>query len=306
MVGEQLAQPVEVARRACSSASAVDVPRLVVSRRPRRPRASRARPGGAPGTAAPGSRRTPPAAPSSRSVSAVGPQSTTTTSHGPPSRAGAPRRARAGPRRRAARSARRRRARRRRRPASIVRRWPAQLAPGRGRAGRGCRCAQRTGPVSTSTGSPPRRHAERVAERVRGVGGDDERLAAGAARRAAVAAARVVLPTPPLPVNRTRARTAGYPALSRSLDAPLQLLERRVDDHLLGLAAEHADHRDRELTDERVGDLGAAASARLEHVAALLRLLHLPLTRVQLTDRPSAAHVVVERVGVLDRARRPS
>src|SRR5512143_912864 len=68
------------------------------------------------------------------------------------------------------------------------------------------------------------------------------------AEAAAVPAAAVVLPTPPLPVKRmTRTRRL---ASVEGLDALLEPLQRGVDDDLLGLALEHPDHRDRDVDRE--------------------------------------------------------
>ena len=76
------------------------------------------------------------------------------------------------------------------------------------------------------------------------------------AARTAAAAARVEVPAPPGPVRRS-VRTR--PLVDNSaLDALLELLESRVEDDLLGLALDHAEHRDREVDGDRVGDLGAA------------------------------------------------
>src|SRR5436305_8365715 len=67
------------------------------------------------------------------------------------------------------------------------------------------------------------------------------------AQRSAVAAAVVVLPTPPLPVkSRTRVTAS-------ALAASLQLVERRGHDLALGPALDEARQRDRELDDELVG-----------------------------------------------------
>ena len=101
-------------------------------------------------------------------------------------------------------------------------------------------------------GLRPDRQPEGVGERVGRVGGEDQGAVPGAAAAVAVPAAAVVLPTPPLPVKRM-VRTVG---LDERLDALLEALERRVDDDLLGLASQHADHRDGELHRQRVGHLG--------------------------------------------------
>src|SRR5262245_54722195 len=118
------------------------------------------------------------------------------------------------------------------------------------------------------------------------------------APRTAVPAAAVVLPTPPLPVKRsTRATSPESTTDSGSatvwswstegLDPPLQALQGSVDDDLLGLAPEHADHGDRELDRELVGHLGAAVDL-LEDVRALHGLEHL-----RLDERPGDLLVVV-------------
>src|SRR4051794_31086670 len=82
-----------------------------------------------------------------------------------------------------------------------------------------------------------------------------ERTSVRAPRRAAsvaVPAAEVVLPTPPLPVNRM-IRGALMPASPQGLDALLQPFQRGVDDDLLGLPAKHPDHRDGQVDGEPVG-----------------------------------------------------
>ena len=78
-----------------------------------------------------------------------------------------------------------------------------------------------------------------------------------AAARAAVPAASVDLPTPPLPVKR-RTRTG---AVGEGLDALLEPFQRGVDEDLLALALDHADQRDRDVQGEPVGDLGRAVAA---------------------------------------------
>src|SRR5262245_53205928 len=88
---------------------------------------------------------------------------------------------------------------------------------------------------------------------------------------AAVPAAAVVLPTPPLPVKRI-VRKSG-----EALDALLEPFESAVDDDLLRLALDHPDHRDRDVDRERVRHLGAAAAEILELVGAVESLEHLAL-----------------------------
>ena len=66
------------------------------------------------------------------------------------------------------------------------------------------------------------------------------------AERTAAAAASVEVPAPPGPVRRS-VRTAGS-----ALDALLELLESRVQDDLLRLALDHAEHRDGEVDGDRV------------------------------------------------------
>src|SRR3546814_10195907 len=78
-----------------------------------------------------------------------------------------------------------------------------------------------------------------------------------AAQRTAVAAAVVVLPTPPLPVNN-RMRT-GDPARSAGGgDVGPQLAQRGGDDARLGPALHERRERDRQIHPEVVGDVGAA------------------------------------------------
>src|SRR6476619_6320895 len=118
----------------------------------------------------------------------------------------------------------------------------------------------------------------------------------------AVPAAAVVLPTPPLPVKRMTRTVPCRPRPSgQRLDALLEPLQRGVDDDLLGLALEHADHGDRDVHRESVGDLGAAVTAVLEEVGAVHRLEHLALDEAP-GDPVVAVPVVGQRVGVLDRA----
>src|SRR5690606_39536336 len=90
------------------------------------------------------------------------------------------------------------------------------------------------------------------------------------ASHAAVAAARVVLPTPPFPVN-SRMRT-----LASALDPSFELSQRRVHDHFLGLAAQQSDHGKREFHRQRVRHPGAVRAERFQQITPFLRLLHLP------------------------------
>src|SRR6266511_1323383 len=103
-------------------------------------------------------------------------------------------------------------------------------------------------------------------------------------RLAALAAATVVLPTPPLPVNRrmrTLAPGGGLPgrrpgSLLR-LDTPLQVPESRAHDLPGRLPLDQPGQRHAELDLEPVGDQGAAAGGRLKGVGAgevLQRPLH--------------------------------
>src|SRR6185369_17189661 len=93
-----------------------------------------------------------------------------------------------------------------------------------------------------------------------------------AAASAAVPAARVDLPTPPLPVKRRTLTGSG-----QRLDALLQALERGVDQDLLALALEHADQRDRDVEGEPIGHVGAAGGQRGQDVGAVEGAQHLAL-----------------------------
>src|SRR5687768_16812145 len=93
-----------------------------------------------------------------------------------------------------------------------------------------------------------------------------------AAASAAVPAARVDLPTPPLPVKRRTLKDSG-----QRLDALLEPLERGVDEDLLALALDHPDQRDRDVEGEPVGDLGGAVAPVAQDIRAIERAQHLAL-----------------------------
>ena len=148
-------------------------------------------------------------------------------------------------------------------PSAAERRPQRRLEPGprprRDRAG--VRLQQRE-PGSTSTGSAPA-----TAGRPRPAGRPGRRpgRAAGAARAAGSWSRRgrragrsrrrrCVVPAPPVPVSRSRRKALPLGPL-------LELLQRRVDDRLLRLPAEHAEHRHLELDAQQVGDVGAARRA---------------------------------------------
>src|SRR5687767_3039273 len=154
--------------------------------------------------------------------------------------------------------------------------------------------------VSTSDGSAPTGRPNTSPSEWAGSAEATSTLRPPTARRAAVAAARVVLPTPPLPVNSSirtgRLSIVGLVALYPAL----QLLERDVHDHLFGLAAEETDHRHGQLHGQRVGDPGPVPLGR-EQVPTLLRLLHLTLDQVPVHGEPVRRPVVRERVDVLER-----
>src|SRR5262249_26970575 len=79
------------------------------------------------------------------------------------------------------------------------------------------------------------------------------------ASRTAVAAARVDLPTPPLPTKRLIPAGVGArnSVDSLSLDSFLQVLQSGVGQPALGLAFEQPDHRERKIHREFIGDVGA-------------------------------------------------
>src|SRR5947209_11015831 len=108
-----------------------------------------------------------------------------------------------------------------------------------------------------------------------------------AAVTAAVAAAAVVFPTPPFPVNR-RTRMSGVSAF----DALLEVLQGRVDDLALDAPTDEAGYRDRDLDGQVVGDLGSV-TRRFERVGADLGLLRPPLQH-----RPTDLAVAVPDVFV--------
>src|SRR5438132_6580620 len=102
-----------------------------------------------------------------------------------------------------------------------------------------------------------------------------------AAARTAVAAATVVLPTPPLPVNkRIRTRLAYRRPLgslrhrSAGLDAGPEPLERGLDDRPLDVALQVHGKRDRRLDAQDVGDDRRAAVRREAILAS--HILHRP------------------------------
>src|SRR5215468_795280 len=84
------------------------------------------------------------------------------------------------------------------------------------------------------------------------------------AHRNAVAAATVVLPTPPLPVNsriRTAPRVGASVRRDRGLDPPLELVEGGLDDAALGAPLHEAGDRHDEVDRELVDDVGGAGIA---------------------------------------------
>src|SRR3954452_3555644 len=152
---------------------------------------------------------------------------------------------------------------------------------------------------ATSVGSGPTEVPNASASEWAGsVESTSVRLPAAAAP-AAVPAAAVVLPTPPLPVNRMIRTWRTQTASAERLDALLQALQSGVDDDLLRLAAQHPDHRDADVDCEQVGDLGARAGGP-KQIGALHGLEHPALDQLP-RHRGVAVPVVGERVGVLDR-----
>src|SRR4051794_19477502 len=118
-------------------------------------------------------------------------------------------------------------------------------------------------PCSSSLGSPPSCASSASPSECAGSVDTTSALRPDRASSAAVAAASVVFPTPPLPVNSTT-RTVPKPSrppadptvvalqyLLRALDVALEALQSGVDDDLLRLAAQHPDHRDVQLDAQR-------------------------------------------------------
>ena len=102
-----------------------------------------------------------------------------------------------------------------------------------------------TGPAPPRAGSPVERHAQRVAERVRGVGRQQQRLdaAVGQPQRGRRGGGRLA--------DAALAGEQHDPhAAADRLDPLLQLLQRGVHDDPLGLALEQAEHRDRQVDGE--------------------------------------------------------
>ena len=178
-------------------------------------------------TAVRGSRPPPPATPaaatSPRSARSRRPRPPTA----PPPPAARPRSAPAARRRRAARSAPRRphrtvRAGHRAAPAG----WPARTGPTSPRASTCAAYRQ----VSTSDGSAPTGDRTRRRASAPGSAEATSTLRPPTASRAAVAAARVVLPTPPLPVNssiRTGRSIRASGLAGQCREGPLQDVQRR-------------------------------------------------------------------------------
>lgn len=89
---------------------------------------------------------------------------------------------------------------------------------------------------------------------------------------------------------------------SPRLHALLQPRQRPVDDDLLGLPLDHAQHRDLDVDGELVRDLGRGRSGRLQEVRAVERTQHLGLDQGP-GDLVPAGPGVREHLVVLDRSR---
>src|SRR5690349_14311826 len=116
----------------------------------------------------------------------------------------------------------------------------------------------------------------------------------------AVAAAVVVLPTPPLPVKRmTRIATGCLRRRAASTLHPLlQRLQRGVDDDLLGLALEHPEHGDLDVDREAVGDGRRVLALGSEGVGTVHGLEHGGLDQAPGDDSravPGDVPLVVQR-----------
>src|SRR5674476_978496 len=118
----------------------------------------------------------------------------------------------------------------------------------------------------------------------------------------AVAAAVVVLPTPPLPVKRMTLTRC--PGSGSGLDPLLECLQRSVDDDPLGLALQHAQHGNLDVHRQSIGDERVGA-AGLKGVGPVQRLEHQRADQGP-RDHPRAVlghvPVVLQDVGVLDGA----
>ncbi|MCO5546649.1 hypothetical protein L7F22_000083 [Adiantum nelumboides] len=149
---------------------------------------------------------------------------------------------------------------------------------------------------------------QRVAEGVRRVGGHDQRGPAGPGHLRGGRGGQGRLADPALAGEQHDAHggsltiaSGSPPTGSALLDAALETLQRGVDDHLLGLATEHPDHREVDLDAELVGDGGAAGVAD-QPVRAVLGALDAALHQRPAHRAVVGGPVVVEGVGVLDDA----
>src|SRR5688500_16844143 len=124
-------------------------------------------------------------------------------------------------------------------------------------------CPDRLGTIST--GSGPSSTSNASASECAGSVDSTIVRSPSSAHRSAVAAAVVVLPTPPLPVkSKMRA------VMRSALAASLQLVEGGRHDLALGPALDEPGQGHRQLDDELVRDLGAAGSVvGLEEVLAV-------------------------------------
>jgi len=103
---------------------------------------------------------------------------------------------------------------------------------------------------------------QRIAERVRRISRDDQYLATRTREQRGSGRSEGRLPDAPLAREHDDAHEAES---SREMaddqsrgafEPPLQPFESGVDDHFLGLAAQHSDHRDVQIDSEAVGDGG--------------------------------------------------
>ena len=203
VVGEHRAQPAELLGEPVEGVDrAVPAGGGVAPAPGQARRAGRARPGGARGTAAPGS----PTAPRAARAAAASRRWARSRRPRPPTarapRRGAPRRARAGPRRPGSTVSSSATSSSTPGPGQQVRRWPCSCAhASSSRAWVSMWAAYR--PRSSSAGSPPSSASSASPRECAGSVETTSALRPDRASWAAVAAASVVLPTPPLPVNST-------------------------------------------------------------------------------------------------------
>src|ERR1700754_258146 len=102
----------------------------------------------------------------------------------------------------------------------------------------------------------------RIAERVRQSSGDDQYLATRTREQRGSGRSESRLTDASLAREHDDAHEAesnremAEDQSRGAFNSPLQPLESGVDDHLLGLAAQHSDHRDVQINSETVGDSG--------------------------------------------------